>query len=213
MKLIIFDLDGTLVDSLNDLAASANHALDKCGFPIHDAEKYRYFVGDGVPKLIERALPEGERSDDIILKVKSEFDAYYKEHYADFTLPYEGIPELVSKLKNDGYVLAIASNKPDEFTGIIVERLFGNLFDYVVGKRPDTEKKPAPDIILKIMEKASCNADEAVMIGDSNVDILTAKNAGIRSVGCLWGFRTAEELKAAGADYLVPEPMEILNCI
>ena len=213
MKLIIFDLDGTLVNSLDDLAAAANHALKKYGYPSHDTEKYRYFVGDGVPKLIERALPEEKRSDDVILKVKSDFDNYYKEHYSDFTQQYEVIPELIRKLKEEGYMLAVASNKPDEFTQIIVERLFGNIFDLVVGKRPDTEKKPAPDIIFKIIEELSCSAEETVMIGDSNVDIFTAKNAGIRSVGCLWGFRTAEELKSAGADNLVSVPIDILNCI
>lgn len=213
MKLIIFDLDGTLVNSLDDLAAAANQALKKHGFPIHENEKYKYFVGNGVPKLIERALPENMRTDTVISMVKSDFDAYYSKHYADCTKPYDGINDLLRTLKERGYKLAVASNKPDEFTSVIVTQLFGDIFDFISGKREDTPKKPAPDIIFKIMKASCVNAENTVMIGDSDVDIITAENAGISSIGCLWGFRTADELKKAGADHLASSPSEILNFI
>lgn len=213
MKLAIFDLDGTLVDSLGDLADACNNGLKKFGYPVHELEKYRYFVGDGVLKLVERILPEEKRSEEDIAALKAEFDSYYNVHFADKTHPYEGIVSLLDELSARGVKLAVASNKPDEFTKAVVNVFFEGRFDMVVGKCPDTEKKPAPDILLKIMDALDVSADETVMIGDTNVDIRTAKNAGVRSIGCLWGFRTAEELEAAGADHIVSSPCNILKYI
>lgn len=213
MKLAIFDLDGTLVDSLGDLADACNNGLRKFGYPVHELEKYRYFVGDGVLKLVERILPEEKRSEESIAALKAEFDSYYNVHYADKTHPYDGIVSLLDKLAERGVKLAVASNKPDEFTKAVVKVFFEGKFDMVVGKCPDTEKKPAPDILLKIMDALDVSADETVMIGDTNVDIRTAKNAGVSSIGCLWGFRTMEELEQAGADHIVSSPNEILKYI
>ena len=213
MKLAIFDLDGTLVDSLGDLADACNNGLKKMGYPVHELEKYRYFVGDGVLKLVERILPEDKRSEENISALKAEFDSYYNVHYADKTHPYDGIVSLLDALSAKGVKLAVASNKPDEFTKSVVKVFFEGKFDMVLGKCPDTEKKPAPDILLKIMDALDVSADETVMIGDTNVDIRTAKNAGVSSIGCLWGFRTMEELEQAGADNIVSSPNEILKYI
>lgn len=213
MKLAIFDLDGTLVDSLGDLADACNNGLKKMGYPVHELEKYRYFVGDGVLKLVERILPEDKRSEENISALKAEFDSYYNVHYADKTHPYDGIVSLLDALSAKGVKLAVASNKPDEFTKSVVKVFFEGKFDMVLGKCPDTEKKPAPDILLKIMDALDVSADETVMIGDTNVDIRTAKNAGVSSIGCLWGFRTMEELEQAGADHIVSSPNEILKYI
>ena len=213
MKLAIFDLDGTLVDSLGDLADACNNGLKKMGYPVHELEKYRYFVGDGVLKLVERILPEDKRSEENISALKAEFDSYYNVHYADKTHPYDGIVSLLDALSAKGVKLAVASNKPDEFTKSVVNVFFEGKFDMVLGKCPDTEKKPAPDILLKIMDALDVSADETVMIGDTNVDIRTAKNAGVSSIGCLWGFRTMEELEQAGADHIVSSPNEILKYI
>lgn len=213
LKLLIFDLDGTLIDSLRDLAEAANYALRAYKLPEHDIEKFRYFVGDGIPKLIERILPEDMHSDDMINKVKSVFDSYYSEHYADYTAPYNNIPELLRELKCKGYKLAVASNKPDNFTHDLVDSIFEGMFDVVQGKVDSFEKKPAPQIIYKISEDLGIPLSEAIMIGDTNVDIFTAKNAGIKSIGCLWGFRTKSELEEAGADFIVSDPIEILKYI
>lgn len=214
MKLIIFDLDGTLINSLKDLADAVNYALKEYGCPVHDVEKYRYFVGNGIPKLIERALPAEKCSEKMILDVKSKFEQYYDEHYADSTVPYEGICDLLEALKAKGYKIAVASNKADEFTVKIADKLFGSgKFDVVCGKRSDTPKKPSPVIIENIMAEIGCKPEETVMVGDSDVDIFTARNAGIKSIGCLWGFRTEKELLDAGADHIVSSPMEILKYI
>ena len=213
MKLLIFDLDGTLVNSLDDLADAANHALNMFGYPVHEVEKYKYFVGDGIPKLVERILPENQRSEKNIADVKAEFDSYYMKHYLDKTVPYEGIVSLISQLKNDGCKLAVATNKPDEFAQTIVSSLFGDVFDVVIGKRDGADKKPSPGIIFEIIDKLSCDKNNTVMIGDSNVDMFTAENAGISSIGCLWGFRTSDELTEAGADHLAVSPIEILKYV
>ncbi len=209
MKLIIFDLDGTLVNSLEDLADAANSALKKRGFPIHETEKFRYFVGNGIPKLIERVLPEDKRVPVTMAEVKADFDAYYHSHYADKTKPYAGINELLSALKSRGYILAVASNKADEFTKAIVNSFFNGIFSIAAGSSEGIARKPAPDIVYKIMEEAGADKKNTILIGDSNVDVMTAKNAGIKCIGCLWGFRTSEELEAAGADFLAEKPSDI----
>lgn len=213
LKLLIFDLDGTLIDSLRDLAEAANYALRSFDLPEHDIEKYRYFVGDGIPKLIERILPENMRNENMINKVKFVFDDYYSEHYADYTVPYDNISELLQELKCKGCKLAVASNKPDDFTHKLIDKLFDNVFDVVQGKADGFEKKPSPQIIYKISAELDIPLSETVMIGDTNVDIFTAQNAGIKSIGCLWGFRTKSELEEAGADFIVSDPAEILKYI
>ncbi len=213
IKLAIFDLDGTLADTLGDLAYSGNTALEKFGFPVHDVEKYRYFVGDGIPMLIRRILPESERTEERITEVKAVFDDIYANHFDVFTKPYDDITSLLDKLAEKGIMTAVASNKADPFTQKVVAKLFTHKFTCVQGKMDGVEKKPSPAIVYNVMNSCNVTAEETVFIGDSGVDMQTAKNAGVKSIGCLWGFRTKEELLENGAVYLVEKPCEILEII
>lgn len=210
-KLVIFDLDGTLVNSLEDLGNACNKALECFGYPVHDMESYRYFVGDGVPMLIRRALPESERSEENIAKVKAVFDGIYGRTYNVCTRPYDGIPELLERLREAGVLIAVASNKPDNFTQTIVSGMFGEIFSYVSGKKEGFEKKPSPQIALHIMEKLGVSPHDTLFAGDSAVDMQTALNAGCDSIGCLWGFRTLKELEDNKAKYIASSPEDIYN--
>ena len=211
-KLVIFDLDGTLVNSLADLGNACNEALVKFGFPTYDIEKYRYFVGDGVPMLIKRAVPADKGTDEVLAKVKAEFDVIYRRTYNRLTRPYDGIVKLVADLKAKGILTAVASNKPDEFTQVIVSDMFeAGTFSYVSGKKDGFEKKPDPGIALHIMEKLGVSPEDTLFAGDSSVDMKTATNAGCDSIGCLWGFRTRDELEENHAVYIAETPADIYN--
>lgn len=213
MKTIIFDLDGTLLNTLADLADSANYTMEQMGYPTHRLDSYRYFVGNGVPKLLERCLPEDKRTEENIQAAHGIFAEYYNVHFADKTRPYDGAAELIEKLRKSGVKMAVASNKSDEFTVSLVKRFFGNAFDTVRGGKADVPKKPAPDIVYGIMEKLGATPENTYFAGDSNVDMYTAKNAGIKAIGCLWGFRTKEELLEGGADFLAESPMDIYKIL
>lgn len=212
-RLVIFDLDGTLVDSLDDLANACNEALSSFGFPVHEREKYRYFVGDGILKLIERALPGDKHSSDTIAAVKTRFDAVYDKSYDRHTRPYDGIMELLRGLKEKGILIAVASNKPDEFTKKILSGMFGDIFDYASGKKEGFARKPDPAIALHIMEVLGVRPDETLFVGDSSVDMMTAQNAGCDSVGCTWGFREQSELEENHAVYIAHTPGDISEII
>ena len=213
IKLAIFDLDGTLINSLGDLADATNKALTDFGFPRHEEDKYRYFVGNGAKKLIERALPDGT-PDDVRQRVFDRYSDYYREGCMNRTKPYDGMPALVKQLREGGIKCAVASNKPDEFSKRIVRELLGaDSFDLVRGKRDDTPTKPAPDIVYGICAELGCEVGEAVMIGDSNVDVATAHNAGISCIGCTWGFRGERELREAGADFIAYTPNDIARTV
>lgn len=214
INLAIFDLDGTLINSIEDLADATNYALDKCGFPTHPVEKYNYFVGDGVNNLLLRSIPKEYHSEETIQKVKNIYSEYYSEHYYDKTYIYDGILPLLKNLKDKGIKLAIASNKPDEFTKVIISKLFGTeVFNYVQGNKANIPHKPEPQIIYQVMNSLCVEKSQVVMIGDTDVDIRTGKNAGIYTIGCLWGFRERTELEKAGADYIVSTPEAIENII
>lgn len=213
MKTIIFDLDGTLLDTLADLADSANFTMEQMGFPPHPVDSYRYFVGNGVPKLLERCFPEDKRTEENIQTARRIHRDYYNVHFADKTKPYNGIAELLEKLQKSGVKMAVASNKSDEFTQVLVKRFFGNAFDVVQGGKADVPKKPAPDIVYGIMDRLGAIPENTYFAGDSNVDMYTAKNAGIKAIGCLWGFRTKEELLEGGADFLAEKPLDIYDII
>lgn len=211
-KLAVFDLDGTLLDTLKDLADAANVALKAHGFELHEMEAYKTYVGNGVYKLIERSLPKEHRLEETIRKVKSTFDAYYKEHSLDETKPYEGIVEMLEILRKEGVHCCVVSNKPHAYTKELVALMFGDKIEKAYGQREGIPPKPDPVSVLAMLEYFQVKQEESIYIGDSDVDIYTAKNAGLTAVGVLWGFRTEEELKNAGADYLVGD-METLKTL
>lgn len=209
-KLAVFDLDGTLADTLEDLATAVNYGLIKLGYPVHHIDKYNNFVGNGILKLCERALPAGKSES--LQELHDIFDSFYKNHCMDKTKEYPGVTDLLRQLSKNGVDIAVATNKDQTFATKIVAKLFPYIkFVKVLGGCNERPKKPAPDIIYEI--KGDREYSEIYMIGDSNVDIETAKNAGMKSIGCLWGFRTEQELKDAGADYVVSEPSEIKKII
>ena len=209
IKLVIFDLDGTLVNSIDDLADAANAALIENGFPARSIDEIRQFVGNGAAELLRRALPDGEYNAETAAKMRTGFDAAYRKGFAVKTKPYKGIPELLDELKHRGVLLAVASNKPDEFTKAIVSHFFGDMFDAVQGQTDTIPKKPDPTVALEIMRKLNIPKEFTAFAGDSDVDIHTAANSGVVSIGCSWGFRSVETLREAGADFIINNPSEM----
>ena len=212
--LIIFDLDGTLINTIDDLGQACNYALQACGFATHKIEDYPRLVGNGINKLIERALPEEHRNEATVLRLREYFVPFYDEHNCDLTRPYEGIPELLHTLKEAGHILAIASNKYQAATEKIVAQLFPNTFDVVLGEREGIARKPDPQIVYDILSTLSPIASKlspSLYVGDSLVDAATAKAAKLPFIACTWGFCTEEQLLTANPDYLVHHPSDILN--
>lgn len=212
-KLVIFDLDGTLLNSIDDLGNACNYALKKNGYNVHRIEAYKKFVGDGRYVLIERILPTNSRNEENIKKVLYDFDMYYNEHMLDYTQPYEGIESVIDTLKSKGIKLAVVSNKPHEYVQGIVKKYFEDKIDCVYGHRVGYNTKPDPVTINEVIEKFKIDKSETIFVGDSNVDIRTAQNAGVKSIGVLWGFRDEEELRSEGADYIVSDSDELLSTI
>lgn len=208
-KLMIFDLDGTLLDTLEDLANASNYALKSFDFEEHEVLKYKTFVGDGVYKLIERIVPESHRGEEMLIKVKEVFQNYYDEHNRDCTKPYEGIIEVLKHLRERGIHTAVVSNKPHQFTTKLVEELFGDSIEVAYGQRDGIATKPDPSTVLEVIERFGVTKEECIYIGDTNVDIFTGKNAGVKTIGVLWGFRTKEELTEAGADYIIEKVKDL----
>lgn len=211
-KLVIFDLDGTILNTLDDLACSTNYALACHKFPARTTEEVRRFVGNGIGKLIERAVPEGTESC-VSEKVLQDFKMHYKEHCADRTRPYDGIEEVIGKLRKKGYLTAVVSNKADFAVQELCGQYFPALFDYVVGEKEGIRRKPWPDSVLAVLDKLQIEKGEAVYIGDSDVDIQTAQNAGIDILSVEWGFRDREFLLNCGAVRLVKSPEELLTIL
>ena len=227
--IIIFDLDGTLINTISDLGQACNHALAACGYPTHKIEDYPRLVGNGINKLIERALPEEHRQEKTVLQVREYFVPYYDEHNCDLTHPYDGIPELLHALKAAGHQLAVASNKYQAATEKIVAQLFPGIFDIVLGERENVARKPDPQIVWDIvgsLEDGSKAAygledgasaygleDDVLYVGDSLVDANTARAAGCTLVLCTWGFEAAEKLATFQPDYLIEKPEEIIKII
>lgn len=208
---LIFDLDGTLVDSIEDLADTTNQLLKEDQLPLHNLKEYKLFVGNGVDKLIERALPENKK--DEVKEYRKRFDHYYKDNCLNHTKPYPQIKELIELLYKKGYQLAVVTNKPKENAVKIVNALFPGRFSYVFGNTPYQPKKPHPCLTQLAMQLLDASKNEVLFIGDSNVDIETARNSKVKSVGCAWGFRGKKELELAGADYIVENPMEIMEIL
>ncbi len=211
-KAIIFDLDGTLVDSINDLANAMNHVLRTMNLPTHDTQQYKFFVGNGIRKLVERALPDTERTSGKIDLCYQKMICYYREHCFDCTTPYEGIPELLDFLRHERFRIYILSNKADELAKKIAEKLFPkNTFDIVCGALPTVPRKPDPTAAINIAKQTDTECREFLYIGDTNIDIATAKGAGMFAVGCTWGFRSRSELEAAHADLIIDHPRELIT--
>ena len=213
IKAVLFDLDGTLMNTLDDLADAVNFALDFFGFETHSIDKYRYFVGNGIPNLIMRATPENRRDATTLAAVKKKFYEYYNLHSMKKTRPYSGIPETLAALKKAGIKTAVVTNKDDAAAKIIINGFFPNSFDFVFGASEDIPKKPDPTIVRIATEKLGVTADECVFVGDSCVDMETAGNSGIYSVGVTWGFRPKAELVEYGASSIVDTPEEIISVI
>ena len=213
-KLVIFDLDGTLLNTIADLAHSTNYALEKNGFPTHQLGEYNYFVGNGINKLFERALPEGEKTEENIAKIRRDFLAHYEVHNADNSRPYEGIPELLLALQEKGVQIAVASNKYQAATTKLVGYFFPNIhFTAVLGQREGVKTKPDPGIVAEIREKAQVDAADTLYIGDSNVDMQTAINSGVDGCGVTWGFRPASELESYHPKYIAQKASDILSML
>lgn len=214
--LIIFDLDGTLINTIDDLGQACNHALSACGFPTHTIEEYPRLVGNGINKLIERALPEQHRNETTVLRLREYFVPFYDKHNCDLTRPYNGIPELLKALKAAGHTLAVASNKYQAATEKIVAHFFPNTFDVVLGERVDVPRKPDPQIVWDILASLPSTINHqpsTLYVGDSLVDAATAKAANLPFVACTWGFCTKEQLLTAQPDYMITHPLELLNTI
>ncbi len=210
-KLVIFDLDGTLLDTVMDLAAATNHALEKCGFATHPAEAYYNFVGRGINNLFRAALPEQECTDENVSRMRSFFIPYYNNHNTDRSHPYIGIYELLSTLTEKGVCLAVASNKYQQATEKLILHFFPTIpFAVVLGQRDGFPLKPDPAIVGLICKKTGVQTNEVLYVGDSGIDMQTAANACVESVGVTWGFRPVSELTASGANHLAEVPNDIL---
>ena len=208
--IIIFDLDGTLLNTIDDLGYACNYALAKTGYPTHPIESYPAKVGNGINNLIRRALPEAERTEANILRVREYFVPYYNEHNCDYTRPYKGMPELLAKLKAEGHLLAVASNKYQAATEKIVTHFFPGVFDAILGEREGIERKPNPQIVFDIL--STFNAQHSTLyLGDSLVDYETAKNAGVPFVACSWGFVARETLVQAGIEHIIDKPEDLIT--
>lgn len=213
-KLVIFDLDGTLLNTIYDLAHSTNFALAENGFPTHEVAEYNYFVGNGINKLFERALPEGQRSEENIARIREKFLIHYDRHNADRSRPYEGIPELLGALASKGIRLAVASNKYQAATEKLIAHFFPRIpFSVVFGQREGIPTKPDPSVVREILKLTATNASDALYVGDSGVDMQTALNSGIEACGVSWGFRPVEELEHFHPAHIVKAPEEILALV
>ncbi len=210
---IIFDLDGTLLNTLDDLADSANYVLAAHGFATHPTEQYKTFVGNGIPNLIHRILPEGV-SNEGFERTLADFSEYYDAHKNDKTAPYAGILEMLSELKRSGFKLCVLSNKQHDLSVNIVKHHFGeDTFDLIRGKMEQFPTKPNPASCNDVISILNIPKSNILYVGDSNVDMQTGYNAGLTKCGVSWGFRSVAELQSAGADYIADTPQDILKIV
>ena len=214
IKAIFFDLDGTLLDTLEDLGDAMNRVLENHGYPTHEISRYRIFVGDGMPNLVRRALPQGENFDEnTVQSMVQEMKESFQHHWKNKSRLYPGIKELLTTLEEEGYLLGILTNKPQEFALTTVEYFLSDWdFKAVQGYDPEVYPlKPDPTALLSLMKQWNLKKEEVLYVGDSDVDMEVAKNAGVKSIGVSWGFRGAAELRDSGADFVVDRPEEILE--
>jgi phosphoglycolate phosphatase len=212
LKAFIFDLDGTLIDSLADIAESINRMLDARGYPRCEKEVFKQMVGDGMEKLVERALPEAARSEELIKVCVEEYRAQYDVLWQAETRPYEGIVEMLAELKGRGVKLAVISNKAHRFTVPMTEHFFGSaVFDHILGQRAEVPRKPDSAGAHEMAAFLGLQTHEMAYVGDSGIDMQFAKNSGMRAVGVRWGFRSEVELIECGADVLISRPAEVFD--
>lgn len=212
IRALLFDLDGTLANTMQDLAAATNRALELNGFPVCPLSAYAHMVGNGARKLIERSLGKAA-TPELTERVLADFLRIYDNACMVDTRPYDGLPEALSVLKARGLRMAVVTNKPEPQARKIVDQLFPGVFEAVYGGCPGRKPKPDPSTALEAAEKLGASPDETLFIGDSDVDIFTSKAASMQSIGCGWGFRGIQELCDAGVDFPVNSPQEMLQCI
>ncbi len=211
-KAIIFDLDGTLLDTIDDIAYCANKILKKYNFPLHKTYRYKLFVGDGIETLVYKILPKDKREPKLIKEIVSRIKLEYKNNFANKTKVYTGIMDLLNMCQLKNIKMSILSNKPDKFTKIMVKHFFPQIkFSFVFGTKKNLPKKPNPTTALLIAKKLKLKLNEFVYLGDTDTDMQTAKNAKMFAVGVLWGFRTRNELIKSGANIVIKSPMELFE--
>ena len=211
---VIFDLDGTLLDTLEDLADATNWVCQQQGWPVHTVEAYKQFIGNGAAKLVERVVPAGvELTPELHAQLLDQFTTRYSAHKEDKTTFYPGIPQMLEAVKRAGIPMGVLTNKPHGAAAPIVEKYFPEMFQTVQGSLPELPTKPNPALLLEMMERMGAKKETTLFVGDSNVDIQTAKNGGVSSCGVLWGFRSREELEGEGADVLVQNASELTAVI
>ena len=206
---VIFDLDGTLLNTIQDLADAGNWVCRRNGWPEHTVEEFKQMVGNGIPNLVKRFSPEGSRSSLLLACTIAKFTEYYGAHNMDKTCPYDGIPALLERLLSKGLTLVVYSNKADDFSREIVEHYFPGVFHLVRGHIKDTPVKPDPAGIHALLKDLDADPAQTLFVGDSNVDVYTGHNGGLTVCGVTWGFRGRQELESAGADHLADTPEEL----
>lgn len=211
-ELIVFDMDGTILDTLEDLKNSMNHSLKLHNMPERTLDEIRSFVGNGIRRLIELAVVEGTCSEKID-EIHKDFMKHYEVHCADFTRPYNGVNDLIKNLRNRGYKTAVVSNKADAAVQDLCIKYFPGLFDLAIGERSEIAKKPAADMVNLALEQLQVSKENAVYIGDSDVDVATARNSNLDMIAVDWGFRTRKFLMEQGAETIVSNPEEILELV
>ncbi len=209
---VVFDLDGTLLNTLDDLAGSVNYALKENGLPLRTTDEVRRFIGNGVRVLIRRSVPTGT-TDEVYEATFKTFEAHYKKNSRNFTAPYEGVLEMLKDLKNMGYKLAIVSNKIDFAVKDLRDEFFSDVIEVAIGDSPDTNNKPEPDMVFKALDELGENVKNAVYVGDTDVDLETAKNSGMDCITVSWGFRSRSELEGYGAKIIADKPCDIKKFI